>query len=218
MNPIHEEILLSDGKEQPISGFKLFAAKAPSVEVIAHSLAQLNRFTGHAARPYSVAEHSLLVADIVANAGLDHHAQRLALMHDAHECMCGDVNTMVKMVLGILWGEFEHPLALLVRTTYNLRAPHAAHGKAVRQADLVALATERRDLMPFKAGRNRAWSVIDTPGPARVLPLKDIDLANKAREKMPWNAWRDAFIERYYRLDALCRQPVWTATPEATAP
>ena len=38
---------------------------ALSIRAIAHSLACINRFTGHALRPYSVAEHSLLVCDIV---------------------------------------------------------------------------------------------------------------------------------------------------------
>ena len=46
------------------------------IERIAHSLAQINRFNGHAARPYSVAEHSLLVLDIAkTKLGLDAHGQ-----------------------------------------------------------------------------------------------------------------------------------------------
>lgn len=34
---------------------------------IAHHLARLDRFAGACSRPYSVAEHSLLVCDILAN-------------------------------------------------------------------------------------------------------------------------------------------------------
>ncbi len=210
MLAINEWITTSDGTDQAISGYKLFPGNAPSIEVIAHSLAQINRFTGHAVRPYSVAEHSLLVADIVAAMGLDHHAQRLALMHDGHECMCGDASSPVKTAVGTAWMEFEHPLALLIRTAYNLRTPHVAHGKAVRHADLVALATERRDLMAFNPNANLAWSVIDTPG-ARIAPAPDIRLNTPEREAMTWRDHRDAFLARYRALDALCRQPVWIA-------
>lgn len=205
MTTVDEWILTADGKEQPISGFKLFMCKAPSIEVIAHSLAQINRYTGHASRPYSVAEHSLLVADIVAHMGLDHHAQRAGLMHDAHECLCGDAATPVKNVVGTAWAECENPLALLVRSTYHLKTAHTAHGKAVRLADLLALATERRDLLPFNPKHNTAWGVIDQPGAARVLPLEGIRLDTAAREGTSWRHWRDAFIARYRDLDARCK-------------
>lgn len=70
----------------------LLPGNTPRIEAIAHSLAQINRF-GHASRPYSVAEHSLLVCEIVKSMGLDCHAQRAALMHDAHEAFTGDVAT-----------------------------------------------------------------------------------------------------------------------------
>ncbi|CAN7362539.1 hypothetical protein LJR118_002143 [Acidovorax sp. LjRoot118] len=211
MTTVDEWILTSEGTEQPISGFKLLMCKAPRIEVIAHSLAQINRYTGHASRPYSVAEHSLLVADIVASMGLDHHAQRLALMHDAHESLCGDASTPVKVAVGTAWMEFEHPLALLVRTTYHLKAPYAAHGKAVRHADLLALATERRDLMRFDPKVNTPWSVIDQPG-ARVRPLDGIDLNTPVREAMIWRHHRDAFLARYHDLEARCKAMPGSAT------
>lgn len=212
MNTINEWILTADGRDQPISGTKLFWAKAPSIEVIAHSLAQINRYTGHASRPYSVAEHSLLVADLVAMMGLDHHAQRLALMHDGHECLCGDVASPVKVVVGTAWMECEHPLALQVRTTYNLRTPHIAHGKAVSLADLMALATERRDLLPFDPKRNAAWGVIDQPGAARIAPVAGISLNTPEREAMAWHQWRDAFLARFRDLDARCKVMPGAAT------
>ncbi len=212
MTTVDEWILTADGRDQPISGYKLFAAKAPSIEVIAHSLAQINRYTGHASRPYSVAEHSLLVADILAAMGLDHHAQRAGLMHDGHECMCGDAASPVKVVVGLAWAECENPLALLVRTTYGLRSAHTAHGKAVRLADLMALATERRDLLPFDRQRNAAWGAIDQPGAARIAPVDNIKLNTPEREEMTWRHWRDAFIYRYHALNARCKVMPGAAT------
>lgn len=79
----------------------------PSLGEIAHSLSQINRFTGHACRPYSVAEHSLLVADIAHSLGADKEAELCALMHDAHECITGDVASPIKQVLGEVWADFE---------------------------------------------------------------------------------------------------------------
>ena len=197
-------IVTQDGTDQPITGIHLLAhGKVPRIEVIAHSLAQVNRYTGHATRPYSVAEHSLLVADILAAQGFDHHAQRAGLMHDAHECLSGDAASPVKQALGTAWLEFENPLALLVREQYHLKAAHAAYRGAVKHADLVALATERRDLMLFDPTRNKPWPIIDTPG-AVVQPIDSVDLNNSVRVAMTWRHHRDAFLARYRLLTAQC--------------
>ena len=194
-------IITADGADQPISGPGLLMTKAPRIEAIAHSLAQINRFTGHANRPYSVAEHSVLVADIIALWGLGPVAQLAALMHDAHECLCGDVVSPVKAAMGVPWMELEHPLALQVRLHHGLQAAHTGYGKCIKDADLVALATERRDLTLFDARSNLAWPVLDTPG-AQVPPLATVDLNTPAREAMSWRHHRDAFLQRYRTLQA----------------
>jgi hypothetical protein len=56
---------------------------------VAWSLSQINRFNGHCIRPYSVAEHSLLVCEIAERElGANVFCQLGALMHDAHEAFC----------------------------------------------------------------------------------------------------------------------------------
>ena len=93
-------ITTATGRDFPLAGLPtLMQGAQPCIEDIAHALAQINRFTGHAARPYSVAEHSLLVCDIVRAKGLNAHAQLLALLHDAHEAYCGDVASPTKSLL-----------------------------------------------------------------------------------------------------------------------
>ena len=105
-------ILTATGRDFPLSGLPtVMPDAAPRIEDIAHALAQINRYTGHAARPYSVAEHSMLVCDIVRAKGLNAHAQLLALLHDAHEAYCGDVASPTKTVLGAAWLQFENALA-----------------------------------------------------------------------------------------------------------
>ena len=214
MTPSHW-IITAHGADQPISGPAAMLGTMPAIEVIAHSLAQINRFTGHAVRPYSVAEHSVLVCDIVAGMGLGPAAQRAALMHDAHECLCGDVASPIKWTLGTAWLSLENPLALLMRKHYGLQAAYTGYRDAIKHADLIALATERRDLTRFDPATNAPWPILDTPG-AEVHPLEAADLNNPARVAMSWRHHRDAFIDRYHLLAAQCSSSTQPAAHLAT--
>ncbi len=61
-------MLTASGTEYHMDGWQLLANEV-SVQDVAHALSQINRFTGHARRPYSVAEHSLLAAQIARELG-----------------------------------------------------------------------------------------------------------------------------------------------------
>ena len=162
-----------------------------SVAEIAHSLAQINRFTGHALRPISVAEHSLLVCDIVeTELHLGLHAQLAALLHDAHECITNDLATPMKRQLGRAWSTMEHEWARAFISAFGLGSAWAMHAPQLHQADLIALATEKRDLM-HPGGP--AW-----PSLTGVQPLQGIDL--RSRNAFTWDDWRQAFIDRYEEL------------------
>ena len=66
---------------------------------IAHALSMICRFNGHCREFYSVAEHSVLVAEAATEYGADaSHALR-ALMHDAAEAYLLDIPTPVKALL-----------------------------------------------------------------------------------------------------------------------
>ena len=58
---------------------------------IFNRLAKLCRWGGECPEFYSIAEHSVLVADIVRQMGGSPSAQLHALLHDAHEAFTGDV-------------------------------------------------------------------------------------------------------------------------------
>lgn len=162
---------------------------------IAHSLAQLNRFTGHAARPYSVAEHSLLVVTIMQRELGIHcpHALLAGLMHDAHEAYCGDLHTPGKRVVGFTWNCFEHGLEMAVRSAFALHAPSYLHADAIKQADRIALATEKRDLLPRTPS---PW-----PGLDGVQPVTWVRLNDPHRAVMTWDDWRQAWHDLYEELD-----------------
>ncbi len=161
---------------------------------MAHSLAQINRFTGHAVRPYSVAEHSLLVCEI-AERELRCNVDGLfaALMHDAHECISGDMHTPGKGEIGYEWGRWEDKWETFIRRAFSVHAHSLVHGAAVKKADLMALATERRDLMP----------PTPTPWPCLegIQPVSWVNLLSIERERMTWNDWRERFIDRHDELE-----------------
>ncbi len=151
-----------------------------TLEDIAYSLARICRFTGHIRRgielPYSVAQHSVLVARYLENQGHGRLVQACGLMHDAHEAYVGDVASPIKKAIRSLhedeernvigyhgspkeaanatptpgpWAALEALHASAVRRRFCLPAnlPHAVHA-----ADLALLAVERRDLMVTPAG------------------------------------------------------------------
>lgn len=165
---------------------------ALSIEAIAHSLATINRFTGHALRPISVAEHSLLVCDIVEREmHLGIGAQLAALLHDAHECITNDIASPAKPQIGSAWREFEAAHEEALHVFFGLRLHFDAFGPAIRHADLVALATERRDLM-HPGGPPWEWL-------RGIEPLPHVNL--RERDGFTWQDWRAAFIDRFQELD-----------------
>ena len=115
---------------------------------IGHALANINRFTGHTLRPYSVAEHSLLVARL---APAEHKLQ--ALLHDATEAYVGDLNSMVKRQCPA-FQELEDRVRLAVAQRFRVEPeiPQAVH-----TADLQALLIERDALYAVLPPRD--WGI-----------------------------------------------------------
>lgn len=162
---------------------------------VAHALAQINRFTGHARRPYSVAEHSLLVLEIIEHlfAPASVHCRLAALMHDAHEAYVGDMATPMKRALGDAYALIEHRFERTLRSAWALHGPAHDFGTVIRQADLIALATERVQLMPPSPV---LWECL-----VHVQPARWIDLMSPERCAMRWDDWRDRFADAVDTLD-----------------
>ncbi|WP_428421916.1 hypothetical protein [Methylibium sp.] len=161
---------------------------------IAWSLAQINRFNGHALRPYSVAEHSLLVCEICEREmGLNVHGLLAALMHDAHEFASGDMHTPGKRVIGEAWYHWETRWSTLVQRCFSIVTPTQAYHAQIHRADLMALATERRDLMQPTPTR---WAVLHA-----VEPVDWVRLDTPERAAHDWEFWRDRFLDRFHELE-----------------
>lgn len=197
-------MLTHTGREHHLSGIGQ-QLNVPTIEEIAHALAQINRFTGHCTRPYSVAEHSLLVAQIAANEGASPAAQLAALLHDAHEAYVGDVSSPAKWAVGMQWEVFEHAQAVGVHAALGVRTAMQAHRADIRRWDLMALATERRDLTAWNPDTHTAWAILDTPGQV-VAPWAPANLKSATRAHRPWAEWKEIFLDEYrYLTDEVAR-------------
>lgn len=133
---------------------------------IAWSLAHLCRFTGHTRTHYSVAEHCLRVAAI-----LPENLQIHGLLHDAPEAYIGDVSTPVKELCDSdRLRQADMDLDEAIYSAAGVDTPSPSVRRWVKRADLVLLATERRDLLdPSPQSWGEFERIIALPGV--IVPL-----------------------------------------------
>lgn len=122
-------------------------------EDIAHSLGMLCRFNGHCKKFYSVAEHSLLVAELMDKVvGGD---PREGLWHDGTEAYLSDVPAPFKQYFPD-WRAVEDRLDRQLRASLGLPE---AKSKECKTADWLAVFIEAQSLLP---SRGTTW--IDPEG------------------------------------------------------
>jgi hypothetical protein len=130
---------------------------------IAHSLANQCRYNGHCARYYSVAQHSVLAADLLKPDGA--RPAMLGLLHDAAEAYIGDVTRPVKALLPDV-RRIEQAVQRRILSAMEIDDPTEAESDRVQWADEVLLATEAMRLMP-SAGRD--WALSHEPRPELLV-------------------------------------------------
>ena len=144
---------------------------------IAHGLAYQCRFNGQTSRFYSIAQHCLMVASILPD-----HLKLAGLLHDAAEAYIGDVVQPLKVLLPdyqVIESNFNQAIEL--RFNVNLD-----HQEEVKAADLIALATEKRDLLP----RERCdWELLKG-----IRPLDRLTLPMSPEQS------EESFMRTYFAL------------------
>lgn len=105
---------------------------------IAHSLSNLCRYNGHTKRFYSVAEHSVLVSQVVPR-----QDALAGLLHDATEAYCADVPRPLKAYL-VGYSTIEHRVWEAVAEHFGLPIALPA---SVKEADNTVLLAEKAALL-----------------------------------------------------------------------
>lgn len=139
---------------------------------IAHSLSLLNRFTGHSRFPYSVAQHCMSVADVVAD-----EYKLSGLLHDASEAY---VNDLARPLKGMLpeYKYVENKILDVIDAKFNV----TTRCRAVKQVDTRCLVTEATQLC-----NGESW-YLDEPYP----PSYDYYVYEQ-----PWQLVQKEFLETY---------------------
>lgn len=145
-----------------------------AIEDIAHGLAYQCRFNGQTSAFYSVAQHSLIVASLVPD-----ELKFAALLHDAAEAYLGDMVKPLKVLLPS-FSEIEDSVTRIIGECFGV---NLSHNPAIKRADLISLATEKRDLMPYSA---EPWTYLEG-----VEPCKEII------RPMPPEEAKQAFLRRF---------------------
>ena len=150
------------------------------IETIAHELALTCRWGGNTEMHYSVAQHSVLVADAIREPSW----RIYGLLHDAAEAYIGDVPTPLKAYVATLGADIhglERRILGCVWQRFGLDAPSKQAAEAVDIADARMLATEYRDVVK---GHVSNW----TP---RAAPI------NTPIRPMAWPDAEDMFLNRF---------------------
>jgi len=139
---------------------------------IAHHLAMLNRWTGNTHFAYSVAQHSLLVADLIRVP----EWRIYGLLHDAAEAYTGDLPTPLKHWLQMDGADImglERRILVCIYDHFKLPSPTRAIAEAVDKADADALATEYRDVVK---GSTPLWTPAGKPHSATIKFKTGLDI------------------------------------------
>lgn len=135
---------------------------------IATALSRMPRFSGHTRHaPYSVAQHSMLVAEIVVDLygrKATRSLRRYALLHDASEAYLCDIASPIKQLLPD-YREIERRVQAAILERFEI-APTKRDIERVKIADAVACKVEAIALMAIEFDKDGKavdpeWSVFE---------------------------------------------------------
>ena len=174
-------------------------AHTPNLCDAVAGISKIGRFGGHTRELYSVAQHCVFVSVLAEADG----GGWSGLAHDLAEAYYGDFPSPLKAFI-----RNSCPMLMARLNTIDVVVEDAflfdPKLPSVKKADLVALVTERRDLMPKgNADVAEAWAVFGAIRPSNyvLFPL------SPERAEKAW--WR-----RYYQLLDQGKAPKFPNTPQ----
>ncbi len=161
-----------------VSGIKFYYRRPTTAMIklddIVWALSRLPRFLGHTlGEPYTILRHSCFVHDLAPD-----DCKREALGHDFAEYVLSDISSPCKALLPD-YCALEQRVERVIARRFKLRFPFPS---AVKTADLIALATEMKQL----CGGRRDYKDLPFP-PAKVTI--DIWSPERTREEF-MKRWR----------------------------
>jgi uncharacterized protein len=166
------------------------------IEDIAHGLARVARWNGQTIgeHAFSVAQHSLVVTDILASLQPDFGPKQLCagLLHDAAEYVIGDLISPFKAAIGLDYKAFENRLLEAIHRRFALGEIDATVAKAIKRADKIAAYYEATRLAGF--GQADAELIFGKP----AVPEIDRDLA--ALKSVSTSEAESQFLSRFKLL------------------
>lgn len=159
-----------------------------SIKDAVTAISRVPRFGGHTKGFYSVAQHSVLVSVLCPARPWD------GLAHDLEEAYIGDLLTPMKRLIESLAPAFAARLRNISSAVEDAFLSSGTSRAEVKRADLVALATERRDLLENRPHLDQYWGALPDPVPYLIIPLSP-----EAAERAWW--------ARYWALHAQKKAP-----------
>lgn len=149
---------------------------------ISNALSKICRFAGHTKQFYSVAQHSMHVAELVEHLGGTTEEILQALLHDAPEAYVVDVPTPLKRLLGAAYEETERKVWNAISELFEVSSEIS---ELVHYADKLMLNVEAEQLLNEPEYGDPWWTprskLVDVPEDI-VITGKTSDHANIASE------------------------------------
>ena len=150
------------------------------IDDICHALSLNCRYIGHCSDFYSVAEHSVRVSEILPD-----EFKLAGLTHDFAEAYVTDIPSPLKQYLPD-FRAIEERVEKVIAAKYNLKWPMP---KEVKNADMILLTTELRDLLGDKADD---WKDLQKQG---FEPLKN--------RIFPWESYSAKILLRSFSRELM---------------
>jgi hypothetical protein len=189
--------------------FHLFGDDPEEIDLqdICVALSHMARFTGHTNRLYSVAEHSLLVHDILWTMFKvrDPVVLLSGLLHDSTEAYLADISAPFKGALGN-YRELEDRVWGRIASKWGL--PHEMDPR-IKEADWIALFAEAIELQDPERSEIHTWKFYDQWGSKAeqwldwvgIPDMSDTEAAGLLKEAV--NKYIDQLVAESYAASAI---------------